>query len=626
MDNIRISQKIFDGNSRKLELIAKLFPSIIRDGEVDYDALKEELGQFNETGKEKFELTWAGKTNAKKEAMTDIKGKTLKMCFSESDENAENIYIKGDNLEALKLLHQNYYSSVKMIYIDPPYNTGNDFVYKDNYKEDQASIDLAENNIDDIGNRFVKNTDSQNRFHANWLNMMYPRLKLARDLLRDDGAIFISIDDTESGNLKKICDEIFGEKNFVECLVWKKRATPPNDRSIGRIHEFIYVYAKNVEMVNLGLLPRDEKSLSRYSNPDNDPKGDWVASDLSANGKGGRMTLSCVYPIKNPADGKDYYPPEGKYWLFNKEKMDLFLAEGRIGFREGSGAPFLKRYLSEVRQGLTMPTILLDFGFSQNSAAETDGLFEKKGIFEYAKPVSLIKALIRIGAPGKDDIVMDFFSGSGTTAQAVMELNSEDNMSRKFVLIQIQEPCEESTEAYKAGYYTICDVGIDRIRRAGKRVKNNYPSAEVGMKVFEIGDTNIKWNSLLEAGQLKLSQIESTPDLMDFMPNSKDEDIVYELILRQRDVMLNEELESLETIGKRTYLYADSYLVCLEDKIEQTMIERLANLDPVPVKFIFRDSAFGDDIALKDETFRRLKAVIDKNAGDAKVSYTVEFI
>lgn len=630
MDN-KVPQQVNDIVGDNVKKLAQLFPSAVKDGEVDFEALKEELGEFQEVGSEKYELTWAGKKNAKKIAQEDVVGRTLKF-IPEDSKNAdttENLYIEGDNLEVLKLLRQNYYGAIKMIYIDPPYNTGNDFVYNDSFLVARDKSDMEEGYVGNDGEVYGVNKESSNRFHANWLSMIYPRLKIAKDLLKENGVIFISIDDGELDNIKKVCNEVFGERNFVECLIWKKRATPPNDRSIGRIHEFILCYAKNIDCVTLGLLPRDEKSIERYTNPDNDPRGAWVASDLSANGKGGRIVQSCIYPIHNPYNGKDYYPSEGRCWLFNKEKMDVWVKEGRVSFRENTGAPFLKRYFSEVRQGLTLPTIMTEFGFSMTSAAESDKLFEKKGIFEYAKPTTLINPLIRVGCPGDNEIVMDFFSGSATTAHALFQLNMEKKYHNKFILVQIPENTDEKSEAYKSGYKNICEIGKERISRAGNKIKSEYPDTDIdiGFKVFRTADTNIKWNSLIDIGQIDINQMEVSPDTIDFLPGAKDVDIVYELMLRQNDVPLSSKIEQIFGGGyERTYLYADSYLVCLETKITNELIDKLAEIDPLPIKFIFRDSAFQDDIALKDETFRRLKALIEKNHGMQKMAYTVEFL
>ena len=628
MEYTKVQQQMNDIVGDNVKKLAQLFPAAVKDGEVDFEALKEELGQFQEVGSEKYELTWAGKKNAKKIAQEDVVGRTLKFIPEDSKdaETTENLYIEGDNLEVLKLLRQNYYGAVKMIYIDPPYNTGNDFVYNDSFEMNDDEIKENDESFSGFGEKYSINSDTQSRYHANWISMMYPRLKVAKDLLRDDGVIFISIDDNEMINLKGICNEIFGEKNFIEQLIWKRRANTPNDRVIGKIHEYILVYAKNMDSVVLYLQPRDAALDEKYKNPNNDSRGPWFADNLSANGKGGRLVQSCVYPIKNPITGEEYYPPQNKCWLYNREKMNELMVDGRIGFRESSGAPYLKRFLSEVRQGSTLPTLLLDKGFSVDSAKEIRNLFGKD-VFEFPKPTILLKTLIRTGSY-ENDIVLDFFSGSCSTVQALFELNIEMKINRKFIMVQLPELCKDNSEAKRLGYQYICQVAIERIKKAGQKIKSEHPDADIdiGFKVFRTADTNIKWNSLMDLGQVNMSQLEYTPDLIDFMPGAKDVDIVYELMLRQRDVALSETLEQLSDIGSRTYLYASSYLVCLETEITEELVSKLAELDPLPIKFIFRDSAFKDDIALKDETFRRLKALIEKNAGTNKPAYTVEFI
>lgn len=628
MEYTKVQQQMNDIVGDNVKKLAQLFPAAVKDGEVDFEALKEELGQFQEVGSEKYELTWAGKKNAKKIAQEDVVGRTLKFIPEDSKdaETTENLYIEGDNLEVLKLLRQNYYGAVKMIYIDPPYNTGNDFVYNDSFEMNDDEIKENDESFSGFGEKYSINSDTQSRYHANWISMMYPRLKVAKDLLSDDGVIFISIDDNEMINLKGICNEIFGEENFIEQLIWKRRANTPNDRVIGKIHEYILVYAKNMDSVVLYLQPRDAALDEKYKNPNNDSRGPWFADNLSANGKGGRLVQSCVYPIKNPITGEEYYPPQNKCWLYNREKMNELMVDGRIGFRESSGAPYLKRFLSEVRQGSTLPTLLLDKGFSVDSAKEIRNLFGKD-VFEFPKPTILLKTLIRTGSY-ENDIVLDFFSGSCSTVQALFELNIEMKINRKFIMVQLPELCKDNSEAKRLGYQYICQVAIERIKKAGQKIKSEHPDADIdiGFKVFRTADTNIKWNSLMDLGQVNMSQLEYTPDLIDFMPGAQDVDIVYELMLRQRDVALSETLEQLSDIGSRTYLYASSYLVCLETEITEELVSKLAELDPLPIKFIFRDSAFKDDIALKDETFRRLKALIEKNAGTNKPAYTVEFI
>lgn len=629
MDYGKVQQKINDVVGDNVKKLAQLFPSAVKDGEVDFEALKEELGEFAEVDSEKYELTWSGKKNAKKIAQEDIVGKTLKY-IPEDSKNAdttENLYIEGDNLEVLKLLRQNYYGAIKMIYIDPPYNTGNDFVYKDSFMMEQSESDFAEGTTDELGERFVINSKSKNKYHANWLNMMYPRLKISKELLKDEGCIFISIDENEVHNMRKVCDEIFGESNLVSQLGWQKVYAPKNQaRYFSNDYEFILCYAKNIDNFCVGTLPRTADMNARYKNPDNDLRGDWKAGDCVGNG----VRSQGYYDVIGPT-GKVFNVPQGKHWVYSQETMKQLIADNRIWFgKDGNSFPAVKQFLCEVG-GRKASSLLTygDYGHTDMAKKDIIKLFPdlEKVPFDTPKPVKLIKMLSILGS-GKDDIILDFFAGSATTAQAVIELNSQEKSNRKFILIQVAEPLNNNQGAVNIGIRTISDVARERIRRAGEKIKQENPIAniDIGFKMFRIADTNIKWNSLMDAGQLDMAQIESTPDLVDFMPDANDVDIVYELMLRQRDVPLSETLEQLSDIGNRTYLYASSYLVCLETEITVELINKLAELDPLPIKFIFRDSAFKDDIALKDETFRRLKALIEKNAGNSKVTYTVEFI
>ena len=598
----RLAMETKNITNENIQKILELFPNVATEGvndngeivrAIDFEKLKQELSEVVIDGEESYDFTWVGKKEAMVEANRPIR-KTLRPDRESSVdwENTENIYIEGDNLEALKLLQESYLGKVKMIYIDPPYNTGNDFVYRDNFTQDKESYEDELGVNDEEGNRLFQNTESNGRFHSDWCSMVYSRLKLARNLLTNDGVVFISIDDNEQASLKNLCDMVFGEENFVECLIWKKRATPPNDRNIGRIHEFILIYAKNISSICLGLLPRDTKSIERYSNPDNDFRGPWVASDLSANGKGGRIVQSCIYPIHNPYNNKEYLPSEGRCWLFNKEKMDLYIKEGRIGFREQTGAPYLKRFLSEVRQGLTLPTMLTEFGYSSTSASEIDGLFEKKGIFEYAKPTTLINPLIRVGCPNPNDIILDFFSGSATTAHAVMQLNAEDGGNRKFIMVQLPEKTDEKSEAYKAGYPNICEIGKERIRRAGKKIQEENPDKkiDIGFRVFKVDDTNMKnvYYTPTEMKQTQLGMFESN-----IKEDRTDEDLLYGVLLDWGvELSLPHRVEVID--GKRVHIVADDVLVaCFEDNIPESVIHKIA--EKKPMRVVFRDSSFNRD-------------------------------
>lgn len=595
---------IAEKNYRKL---AALFPDAVTettddDGNVvrtiDKDVLMQEINaKVVDDGQERYQFTWPDKRKSILLANSPV-AKTLRFEEEKSvgkdgtpgGTDSENIYIEGDNLDALKLLQETYLGKVKMIYIDPPYNTGNDFIYEDNFS--QTADEYADNSgqTDDKGNRLVQNPESNGRFHTDWLNMMYPRLKLAKDLLTDDGVIFISIDDNEVDNLRKICNEIFGEQNFLECLIWKKRATPPNDRNIGRIHEFVLCYTKKISDVKLGLLPRDAKSIDRYSNPDNDPRGAWVASDLSANGKGGRIVQSCIYPIKNPYNHQDYFPSEGRCWLFNKEKMLSWISEGRVSFRKNTGAPFLKRYLLEVRHGLTLPTIMTEFGFSQTSAAEADKIFGRKGIFEYAKPTTLIEPIVRIGA-SEEAIILDFFSGSATTAHSVMQLNAKDNRKRKFIMVQIPEKTNEKSEAYKAGYKSICDIGEERIRRAGKKIKEET-GAEIdyGFRCFKIDSSNMK-EVYYRPAEVNQGQLDLLSD--NIKKGRTPEDLLIQVML-DLGVLLSSKIEETSIAGKKVFSIADGYLIaCFDKDITEEIVTAIAKEHPFYA--VFRDSSIAND-------------------------------
>ena len=423
--------------------------------------------------------------------------KTLRPCREESVnfDTTENLYIEGDNLEVLKLLQETYLGKVKMIYIDPPYNTGNDFVYNDDFK--QKAADYLENSgqYDEDGNQMVQNTESNGRFHTDWLNMMYPRLKLAKDLLADDGVIFISIDDNEVDNLKKISDMIFGENNFVVRIIWKKRSTPPNDKIIGAAHEYALVYAKNVINIKLNLRERTEEQKARYKNPDNHPKGAWVAGDLSGNVKGGRYVDSLNYPITNPNTGEKHYPPHNGNWRFSKEKVELLLKNNEISFGDdGLGRPKLKRFLCDVKSGVTY-TSLWDFvPLNTQGSAEMTSLLGNLAIFDNPKPVDFIKELLKTGS-SRESFILDFFSGSATTAHAVMQLNAEDGGKRKFIMVQLPELTDEKSEAYKAGYKNICEIGKERIRRAGKKILEEHPDAkdlDIGFRVLKCDSSNME--------------------------------------------------------------------------------------------------------------------------------------
>ena len=521
--------------------------------------------------------------------------KTLRPCREESVnfDTTENLYIEGDNLEVLKLLQETYLGKVKMIYIDPPYNTGNDFVYNDDFKQKAADYLANSGQYDEDGNQMVQNTESNGRFHTDWLNMMYPRLKLAKDLLADDGVIFISIDDNEVDNLKKISDMIFGENNFVVRIIWKKRSTPPNDKIIGAAHEYALVYAKNVINIKLNLRERTKEQIARYKNPDNHPKGAWVAGDLSGNVKGGRYVDSLNYPITNPNTGEKHYPPHNGNWRFSKEKVELLLKNNEISFGDdGLGRPKLKRFLCDVKSGVTY-TSLWDFvPLNTQGSAEMTSLLGNLAIFDNPKPVDFIKELLKTGS-SRESFILDFFSGSATTAHAVMQLNAEDGGKRKFIMVQLPELTDEKSEAYKAGYKNICEIGKERIRRAGKKILEEHPDAkdlDIGFRVLKCDSSNMEDVYYTPADYMK-------KEISLFVDNVKTdrsaEDLLFQCML-ELDTPLSSSIEVQEIGGKTVYNVAGGHLMaCFDTDVTDEVVTEIAKLQPS--YFVLRDSSMADD-------------------------------
>lgn len=619
-----------------LSLVGQYFPEAIKDGEVDFIALKEEMGEFHEVGSEHYDFTWAGKQAAKKEAQADIFGKTLRYKPQDSlnPDKTENIYIEGDNLEALKLLRRNYHGKIKMIYIDPPYNTGTDFVYRDNFS--MTADELAELSGDVVdGVRYQKNTKDSSTYHTKWLNMMYPRLKIARDLLKDDGVIFISIDENEIENLKKVAKEVFSENNFVGAVIWERAFAPKNDaKYFSDSHDYVVVYAKNINGFQIGKLPRTEEANARYKNLDNDPRGLWTSGDLSVK----TYNAANDYPITTPG-GRIINPPSGSCWRISQKRFDELVADNRIYFGDdGNNVPRLKRFLSEIQDGMTPTTIwkFQDVGHNQEGRQELKRLFDDKGYFDGPKPTRLLSRILQIANTDKDSIILDFFSGSATTAHAVMQLNAEDGGNRKYIMVQLPELCDEKSEAAKAGYKNICEIGKERIRRAAKKIHEDKPQAvfDDGFKVFEVGGTTIRWNTTNDDEIRELVDFDlstGSKDDLDFTPNHNDTDIVYEIMLRQYGIPLSTPIEKLPEISERTYIFADAVVVCLEPEIDDKLIEKLANIEPTPAKFVLRDSAFGDNIEFKEVSFRKLSALISNHQiqeerNSKYNNYTVEFI
>lgn len=456
-----LNMQSMDKVAANVAKIRELFPNCVterinNEGKlehaIDFDMLKQELSDYVVDGlQERYQFTWPDKRKAILAANAPI-NKTLRPCREESVDfdNTENLYIEGDNLEVLKLLQETYLGKVKMIYIDPPYNTGNDFVYEDDFKQSADEYIDNSGQLDDEGNRLVANTESNGRFHTDWLNMIYPRLKLAKDLLSEDGVIFISIDDNEADNLRKVCDEIFGEENFLAQIIWERAFAPVNlKKHFSPSHDYIICYANNIDNCVCNGLKRDDSSNSRYANPDNDPRGVWTSGDLSV----GPAVTEKIYEIITPS-GRSVYPPSGYCWRLDKNTFFEYVKDKRIWFGEnGDNVPRIKRFLSEVKQGITPMTIwrFKEVGSSQDASRNLKKLFDDKAFFEYPKSVPLIERCIQLYS-NKKSLILDFFSGSATTAHAVMQLNAEDGGKRKFIMVQLPEVCAENSEAYKAGY------------------------------------------------------------------------------------------------------------------------------------------------------------------------------
>lgn len=608
----KMDLRSMDLTEDRIAQLKAIFPEAVTEGKVDFEKLKRSLGEAVEAGSERYGMNWSGKSDCFRIIQQPSVG-SLKPVRGESVnfDETENLFIEGDNLEVLKLLQKSYYGKIKMIYIDPPYNTGGDFIYPDDYTESLDTYLKYTGQVDAEGRKYSTNTEAEGRFHTKWINMMYPRLYLARNLLRDDGVIFISIDDAEQDNLKKICNEIFGEENFIETLIWKRRATAPNDRVLGKNHEYILVYCRNINNINLNLQPRDERLNQMYKNPDNDPRGSWSASDLSAHGKGGRLVDSCIFPIKNPSNGKDYMPPKNKCWLYNKDKVEQMLKDGRIRFRDSTGTPYLKRYLSEVRQGATLPTIIDDGGFSQDSAREIRGLFDTDA-YEFPKPTKLLKKLLTSGAD-KDSIVLDFFAGSASIAHAILEMNLADSGDRKFICVQLPEPCDEKSEPYKIGLLNIAEVSKERIRKVIEIIHDNIKGKfdlesnkpDLGFKVFKLDKSNFKiWDAEdISDPDVLSKQLALHVDHVD--PDSSQEDILYELLLKS-NFKLTTKIEKIELAGKTVFSIAEGMLlICLEPELTKEVLQAMADMEPARV--ICLDTGFKNNDQLKTNAVQIMK-------------------
>lgn len=597
MDRMRMES--IDMTSKNIEKIENLFPNCItetigNDGKpkkaINFDILKQMLSDDVVEGDECYEFTWIGKKASIVEANKPI-CKTLRPCKEESVDwdNTENLYIEGDNLEILKLIQESYLGKVKMIYIDPPYNTGNDFIYNDDFKMTGEEYADESGEFDEDGNRMFKNTDSNGRFHSDWCSMIYSRLILARNLLSDDGVIFISIDDNEQENLKKCCDEVFGGQNFVAQLVWERAFSPKNDaKFISNSHDYVLMYARDINQFVIGRLPRTAEANARYSNPDNDPRGVWQSDNLTVK----TYSSSGDYPITTPS-GRVVEPPAGRCWRLSKNSFLERLQDNRIWFgADGNGVPRIKRFLSELKFDGMAPTSILfykDVGHSQEGSQELIKLMNG-GVFDGPKPTRLLKRLITLANLHDDSIVLDFFSGSATTAQALMEINAEKNSHSKFIMVQLPE---NANEKKNTGYSNICEIGKERIRRAGKKIKDENPlttqDLDVGFRVLKLDSSNMTdvYYNPDEYNQGMLFELESN-----IKPDRTDLDLLFGCLL-EWGLPLSLPYSSEQIDGYTVHNYNDGDLIaCFDENIPDSVIKEIAKKQPL--RAVFRDSSFAN--------------------------------
>ena len=591
-----------DMTEKNIEKIESLFPNCItetrdKDGKlkkaINFEILKQLLSNEIINGDEAYEFTWVGKKAAIVEANMPIR-KTLRPCKEKSVDwdNTENLYIEGDNLEVLKLLQESYLGKIDVIYIDPPYNTGNDFIYNDDFKLSSEEYIEANNELDEDGNRLFRNTDSNGRFHSDWCSMIYSRLLLSRNLLSDNGVIFISIDDNEQENLKKICDEVFGEDNFLAQIIWERAYAPINlKKHFSRSHDFILCYAKYESLAINNGIKRTEEADNRYSNPDNDPRGVWKSNDLSV----GPAVESNIYTITTPS-GRIVNPPTGRSWRLSEKAFYERLKDNRIWFgSDGSAVPSIKRFLSELKKsGITPMTIWKygEVGHSQDASKALKELFDNKMVFDYPKTVELIKRCIELYSK-KDSIILDFFSGSATTAHAVMQLNADDGGSRKYILVQLPENTDPKSVAFKEGYKTICELGKARIRKASKKILEDYKenidteNLDIGFRVFKLDDSNMTdvFYSVDDYSQDLLSNLESN-----IKSDRNNFDLLFGCLL-EWGLPLSLPYNSEEIEGCVVHNYNNGDLVaCFNENIPDSVIKYIAKKQPL--RAVFRDSSF----------------------------------
>ena len=602
MDKLRMQSS--NGVEDNITKIAQLFPDCVtetvdeRSGQpkhlIDFEKLKQNLSDsvISERA-ERYQFTWPDKSKAILLANSPINA-TLRPCREDSVDfdNTQNLYIEGDNLDVLKCLKETYLHKVKMIYIDPPYNTGNDFVYEDDFAQSSEEYLANSGQFDEQGNRMFTNAESNGRFHTDWLNMIYPRLKVARDLLTDDGVIFISIDDNEVENLRKVCDEVFGEQNFIATLVWERAYSPKNDaKFISNSHDYILMFAKRIDSFHIGRLERTAEANARYSNPDNDPRGDWKPSDMSVK----TYNAECDYPITCPS-GRVVEPPAGRCWRLSRNAFRERLQDNRIWFgTDGNSVPCIKRFLRELKFDGMAPTSILfhkEVGHSQEGSKEVTALFGDKGVFDGPKPVRLLQRLLTLANLDDNSIILDFFSGSASTAHAVMKMNAEKQKHCPFIMVQLPEHISEKKK--EQGYETVCEIGKERIRRAGKKIKEESPlttqDLDTGFRVLKLDSTNMQdiYYSPKDISQADLfSQVDNVK------PDRTGEDLLFQVML-ELGATLDSKIETTTVAGKTIYNVAEGYLVaCFDPDVTDEVVKAIAQMQPAYA--VLRDTSMKDD-------------------------------
>jgi adenine-specific DNA-methyltransferase len=624
-----------DLTAANIDRIAALFPNCVTETKnesgkpkraIDFDLLRQELSESLVEGpQERYRLDWPGKREALALANQPIT-KTLRPCREESVdfETTRNLYIEGDNLDALKLLQETYLGKVKMIYIDPPYNTGNDFIYDDNFSMNRGEYEELSGDRDEEGNamfdaeKWKQNSSASGRFHSEWLSMIYPRLKLARNLLSDNGVILLSIDYRENAGLRKICDEVFGEGNFVAEVAWEKMYTTKNDSSlVSCCHESILIFSKDITSNCIGSLPRSAEMDARYSNPDNDPRGNWKAIPMYADGERKNGRFKIVSPT-----GKEHEPEPNSHWRYAEADVLKLIEDNRIWFGQtGNSQPNLKRFLSEVREGVKAKTLWShkEVGSNDTATRELKSLFDGNSPFSFPKPSSLIFRMLQVGASAPDSIILDFFSGSATTAHAVMQLNAENGGKRRHIMVQLPEPCDEKSEAFKAGYKTIAEIGKERIRRAGQKILQEWQAKQAKEQSAErdlLSPENLKLNTensgaiapdvgfrVLKIAESNFREIERTPEELEQLdllkhtehikPDRTPEDLLFQVLVDWGvDLALPIVSETLH--GKRVFFVDENALAaCFDTGLSDELVHAIAARKPL--RAVFRDDGFGDD-------------------------------